>query len=109
MSETPKDWSIRVDHMISACEEIQAYTKGLTAENFLKDLKTVRSVERCFTIIGELPTESRDIQQQHPSIEWSDIIGMRHVITHDYDRTRDMIIWSTFQNKLPDFRDSLKI
>ncbi len=102
MYKMPKDYTIRVNHMIAAGCEIIEYTDNLSLEDFIDDLKTLRSVERCFTIIGEAANKiPKDIQSIYPEIEWSQIIGFRHVITHDYDKTRHMIIWTAIKNDLP--------
>lgn len=108
-SKDEKNWKIRIEHMIKCAEETCIFTKNMTVEEFLDDLKTIRSVERSFTILGEAANRiPKDIQKQFPEVEWSDIIGFRHVITHDYDRTRDMILWLSIQNKVPDLLESLK-
>ncbi len=53
-------------------------------------------------VVGEaasrLTQEQRDA---HPGIPWRDIIGMRHVIVHDYFRIDLDVVWDTARNDIP--------
>ena len=33
-------------------------------------------------------------------IEWSDIIGMRHILVHGYYQIKDEIVWATIETEL---------
>lgn len=105
----PRDWRIRVEHILSAVEEIFLYTKNLSCDDFLGDDKTKRAVERCFEIIGEaakhIPADVRDRTAQIP---WRRVIAYRNVLAHDYDKSRDMMMWLTIQNELPDLVEVLR-
>ena len=70
------------------------------------DLQTDRvlslAVVRLLEILGEaarrVPSE---VQQVHPSIPWSYIIGMRNRLIHGYDRVDQDIVWSVIADDLP--------
>jgi uncharacterized protein with HEPN domain len=54
--------------------------------------------ERCFEIIGAAARHVPvDVQKNHPNIEWAEIIGMRHKISHDYLEASPKVIWDTFE------------
>ena len=60
------------------------------------------AVVRLLEILGEaarrVPSE---MQQLHPSIPWSYIIGMRNRLIHGYDRVDLDIVWSVVVADLP--------
>jgi uncharacterized protein with HEPN domain len=60
---------------------------------------------RHLQIIGEaaygLPKELRD---QQPDIPWTEIIGMRHILVHDYFVIDTDIVWDAVERDLPDLK-----
>jgi len=102
-------WSFRIDHMIQACEEIMEFTKGIEQEEFYEDMKTFRSVERCFQILGDaarhVPQEQKD---RMTSIPWREINGMRNVVVHEYEAIAENVLWTTAKNKIPALLKDLK-
>jgi uncharacterized protein with HEPN domain len=81
------------------------YDPGLAGKS-RADLETDRvlslAVVRLLEILGEaagrVPSE---VQQVHPSIPWSHIIGMRNRLIHGYDRVDLDIVWSVVVADLP--------
>jgi uncharacterized protein with HEPN domain len=52
-------------------------------------------------IIGEAAyLLTKDFKTQHQSVEWNEIIGMRHILVHDYYQIRSQIIWATIETEL---------
>jgi len=43
---------------------------------------------------------SKEFKTKHTSIEWSDIIGMRHILVHGYYQIKDEIVWATIETEL---------
>ena len=64
---------------------------------------------RHLQIIGEaayaLPKELRD---QRPDIPWSKIIGMRHILVHDYFVIDINIVWDAVERDLPDLKSKIE-
>jgi uncharacterized protein with HEPN domain len=78
------------------------YMEGVEFETFLNNLEKQDAVLRRITIIGEATKRlSSDFREQHPSIPWKQIAGIRDVITHDYDEVDCEEIWSVICNDLP--------
>jgi uncharacterized protein with HEPN domain len=51
--------------------------------------------------IGEAARHvSRDYQTAHSAIPWSDIIGMRHKVVHDYIRIDRNVVWKTVTEEI---------
>ena len=60
---------------------------------------------RHLQIIGEaaraLPQELRNREQ---SIPWSKIMGMRHILVHDYFAVDTDVVWDVIEHDLPDLK-----
>ncbi|MEK6800088.1 MAG: HepT-like ribonuclease domain-containing protein [Planctomycetota bacterium] len=54
---------------------------------------------------GRLP---REYQQRHPSIPWSDIIGMRNRLIHGYDQVQWDRVWETVTVHLPKLKATIE-
>jgi uncharacterized protein with HEPN domain len=44
---------------------------------------------------------SQPFADRHPEIPWSDIIGMRHKVVHDYLGIDEDIVWQVVSEDLP--------
>ena len=52
--------------------------------------------------IGEAARKvSAETRSQYPSIPWSDVVGMRHRLVHDYENVRVDIVWNVAKEELP--------
>lgn len=53
-------------------------------------------------VIGEAARQvSAECSASHPDIPWSDIIGMRHKVVHDYLGVDEDIVWQVVTEDLP--------
>ena len=59
-------------------------------------------------IIGEAAYKiGNDFKNRHPEIEWSKMIGTRHVLVHDYFQTNTHLLWQTVKGDLPALKERL--
>lgn len=65
------------------------------------DLKTIDAVERRLSIIGEALNKAIKINPQLDISSKKEIIGLRHLLIHNYDSTDDATIWTIVQRHLP--------
>lgn len=92
----------RLWDMLSAAREAQAYTDGMSFEQYVHDRKTQRSVERAFEILGEAANAvSREVQQQASGIDWSGIIGLRNILAHQYGKVQQDRVWHFIKTLIP--------
>ncbi len=95
----------RLKDIIQAIENIERYS-ALGREKFMRDELIQSWVIRHLQIIGEsaraLPQHIRDTE---PGIPWSKIIGMRHILVHDYFEIDREIVWGVVENELPSLKD----
>lgn len=102
------EWQFRVRHMLEAIDKVMAKTEGMDFEAFSEDPFFIDAVVRNIQVIGEAARKLPDaVRQQHPSIPRSDIIGMRNVIVHDYDRVDVELLWQTVQRDSPLLKEQL--
>ena len=60
---------------------------------------------RHLQIIGEaarvLPEETK---AQAPGVPWTKIVGMRHIVVHDYFSVDTRVVWDVIEHDLPDVK-----
>src|SRR5580700_11112566 len=85
-----------------AGEEILEYTSGKTLADYLADRQLRRSVERCFTIMGEAMVRIRlDFPADHAkSVDATKVNGFRNHIVHRYDVVDDEEVWKIVEVSL---------
>ena len=71
-----------------------------------RDFITQKALERCFTILGESCRRvSPDIKKAYPDIPWNQIIGLRNIIVHEYEKVEIETLWDIAEQKVPSLRD----
>lgn len=89
--------------ILQSVNEIESYFNDHSKvfEEYSKDFKTKRAVERNIEIIGEainrILKKDKTIQIEHAQ----KIIGTRNRIAHGYDNISDDLIWSIIINHIP--------
>jgi len=59
-------------------------------------------VIQCLTVIGEAARRTPDaVQAAHPHIPWTQMVGMRNRLAHEYDGIDTDMIWLTVTRDLP--------
>ncbi|MCZ7383614.1 MAG: DUF86 domain-containing protein [Candidatus Methanoperedens sp.] len=85
------------------------YIGDKTREEFFGDLQCQDAVIRRLEIIGEAARRiSEETQVAYPDLPWSDMVGMRNIMIHEYDDVDLVIVWETVNNDLPPLIDALE-
>lgn len=104
-----RDYKLYLYDIKEAIEKIEAFTRGLTIEEFEKDVKTVDAVTRNLEIIGEAARHlPKRMKEKHPDIDWKAMGGMRNILAHEYFGVRIGIIWKTIRERLPELRNRVE-
>lgn len=100
MDNNIKTWLFDI---LSSINEIESYfvNQSMQFQNYQKDLRTKRAVERNIEIIGEAMNR---ILKENNEIQISDsrkIVAVRNRIIHGYDSVSDEVIWGIVIKQLP--------
>jgi uncharacterized protein with HEPN domain len=88
--------------MLLAARKVQSFTIGITQEQFERDEILQHAVLRMIQIIGEAANKiSPTLREAHPEIPWSQIIGMRHRLVHDYLHIDLSRVWQVIERDIP--------
>lgn len=92
---------VRLQHMLSAINEIIDMTKDQVI-----DRKTELAVMKLIEIIGEAARHtSPELKMQYSNVPWSNIIGMRNILIHEYFRVSESHIRDTVFHRIPTLKD----
>ena len=88
---------------------ITAYIEGLDFAAFSSDQKTVDAVVHNLQIIGEAAIGLPDtVTNRFPSVPWTNIRAMRHILVHGYFAVDLEIVWTTAKHRIPELRRALR-
>lgn len=88
--------------ILNAGREIEMILGEIEYEQFVGHREKVLAVERLFSIIGEAANRvAPDFKDEHPEIPWGQMIGMRNVMVHRYDKIRPEVVWENCKKVLP--------
>jgi uncharacterized protein with HEPN domain len=70
----------------------------------------MRATERCIEIIGEAARRvSKAAQQLHVDIPWSDFIGQRNILAHEYGQIDYELLYKTATEDIPQLIAALEL
>ncbi|MCZ6651687.1 MAG: DUF86 domain-containing protein [Planctomycetota bacterium] len=97
-----KDDAVYLGHIMDLADKIRQRIEGKSRDDFdsNEDLRIV--LTHLIQTIGEAARRvSSAFQKDHPEVPWSDIIGMRHRIVHDYMDVDEDLVWDVATFELP--------
>lgn len=88
--------------IVEAIKLILRYVEAVDFDTLATNIEKQDAILRRITIIGEATKRlSKDFREQHPTIPWKEIAGMRDVITHDYNEVDLDEVWTVINENLP--------
>jgi uncharacterized protein with HEPN domain len=58
-----------------------------------------------FIILGEASRNIyEEVRENHPEIEWKDVMNMRNKLVHEYFGVDKKVVWDSIKNNLPELR-----
>ncbi len=66
-------------------------------------------IVRHLQIIGEAARALPEaVRAQAPAVPWAKIIGMRHILVHDYFGIDTAVVWEVVERDLPELRRQIE-
>ena len=100
----------RLLHIYEAIVEIENYVSGSVIEAFLSNSMMKYACIKQLEIIGEasnlITNETKDIMTDVP---WKQIVGMRHLLVHEYFGVDFELIWQVISFNLPVLKKQVEI
>jgi uncharacterized protein with HEPN domain len=96
--------------MLDAARAVVRFSEGLSVRQFLSDdRETVRlAVERKLEILGEAARRvSPAFREEHPEIPWRETVGLRNLISHEYDKVNYQEIFRIARQRIPELVERL--
>ena len=102
------DLSFIID-IIDCIFDINEFTKGIGFYEFEKDKMRKLAVERQLEIIGQAANKiTKETQGNLKDIQWSNIIGLRNKLAHDYGEILAERIWDISKKSIQDLLTKLE-
>lgn len=98
----------RINHILDAINEIENYTSKISFEDFSGNSMMVYACIKQLEIIGEATNHlSAVLTSKYTNVEWKQIIGLRHVLVHEYFGVDVKVVWDIIQSDMPNFKNSI--
>jgi uncharacterized protein with HEPN domain len=100
---------IFLGHILECITIIKSHLKGISREEFDKDIKLQDAVIRRIEIIGEAAKNiTEEFKENHPEIPWHKIIGIRNTVIHQYFGINNDVVWDVCQNGINELELAIK-
>lgn len=104
-----RDQRTVLEEMLDAARKARWVFDTHRREELDEDWESAFALRLALQILGEaagrLPKEWR---QNHPELPWNEVMGLRHVLVHDYDAVDLDILWRIAGKDLPPLIDGLE-
>ncbi|MFP4172737.1 MAG: DUF86 domain-containing protein [Candidatus Hydrogenedentota bacterium] len=92
--------------MLDAARAVREFAGDRTRDEFLnpdREAEMVRmAIERKLEILGEAAGRvSEEFRDNHPEVPWKEIVGLRNVISHQYDKVDYMEVYTIVHERIP--------
>lgn len=100
---------IRLQHALDAIETIEGYISDADFQVFSENLMMQDACIRQLQVIGEsCRNVSPELREKYPEVPWSQIVGLRIIVIHQYFGVDIRVIWEVIQRDIPVFKVQVK-
>jgi uncharacterized protein with HEPN domain len=103
-----RDSSEKLRYILEAIERINKYAiqgRQSFEQNELIQTWFIQHLQ----IIGEASRAlSAEMRLQYPEVPWSQMIGMRNILTHNYFEIDLDVVWSVVERDLPNLKQQIE-
>ncbi|HEY9701014.1 MAG TPA: DUF86 domain-containing protein [Allocoleopsis sp.] len=88
-----------------AINRVLLFSDGLTKSDLETNEEKQSAILYQVIIIGEATKRlSKDFRNNHSTIPWGDIAGMRDIIAHQYDKVNINTLWDVVHQDIPELK-----
>lgn len=99
----------RLLHILDSIIEIEKYTTNASIENFLENSMMRFASIKQIEIIGEAANYiSDDTKNKFAEIQWRQIVGLRHILVHEYFGIDTNLIWQIIAADIPKLKEEIQ-
>ena len=92
----------RLEHIIAAINELEEYVLESDFKNFDQNSMMKYASIKQIEIIGEAANYiSEETKICFPAVQWKQIIGLRHILVHEYFGIDTRLIWQIISADIP--------
>lgn len=95
----------RLGHILDAIAEIESYVADIEFKDFLANSMMRFASIKQIEIIGEAANYITPATKElFSDIEWKQIVGMRHILIHEYFGVDANLVWQVICNDIPNLK-----
>ncbi|WP_058868317.1 DUF86 domain-containing protein [Chloracidobacterium thermophilum] len=95
--------------ILDACDAVERFLRRTDETAFMQDELIQSAVLQKLIVIGEAAARlPQSFTEQHPEIEWSDMVAFRNIAVHAYFAVDWSIVWVTATGDVPLLRGKIK-
>jgi len=103
-----KEDNVYLIHILKCIKRIEEYTRLKSEDDFKEAFMMQDAVIRQIEIIGEAANKlSKIFPRSNSQINWSEIVGMRHKLIHDYFDVDPTVVWMKVQQDIPPLKNEI--
>jgi uncharacterized protein with HEPN domain len=96
-----RDEAYLLDILVAARKALQ-FVEGINRREFEENELVQNAVMRPLEIIGEAAAKiSNEFRKAHSAIPWTEMVGLRNRLIHEYFRIDVGTVWDTIHKDLP--------
>ncbi len=98
----------RLLHMLESIKEIENYTTDVNYEAFMENSMLRFASIKQIEIIGEAANYiTAETKMNFTEIQWRQIVGLRHILVHEYFGIDVNLIWQIIADDLPKLKEGI--
>jgi uncharacterized protein with HEPN domain len=95
--------------MCRAGRDAVELARELSLERLSTEMKEQHALTHAVEQLGEAASRlSAEFRPAYPQIEWRSVIGLRHRLVHDYERTKWRVMLRVAQQSIPQLLDVIE-
>lgn len=99
----------RLLHILESIIEIEGYTSQADFESFLDNSMMRFASIKQIEIIGEAANYiTEETKSRFNNIQWRQIIGLRHILVHEYFGIDNNLIWQIIADDIPKLKAGIE-